>query len=158
VASIWLSHKDALEKFSAINGSGGYLLLEDDVAIASTFWTSKKDYLKGLPSDWEVVLLSPRYRYRRPEDASPEEQGKRLAKSPNGDAPVFLPQAAKKYIITGAHFCIFRNKMVVDKVLEKLKSSAQVCDVDNFYVVNFKTYGIRCSEIGTAGFSSDHNV
>lgn len=156
VASIWLSHKKALTKFLLNAKTDAFVLLEDDVVIFNEFWSHNSDLLSGLSADWEIVLLTPKYRYRKKIEIPESEVGKKYARPPNGRKPVFLPNAAKKYIITGAHFCIFRNSDVVKKVLKRMELTEEIYDVDKFYVLNFNSYGVQANHISSGGFGSDH--
>lgn len=161
VASIWLSHERALNRFLAVAEKGGktgaYILFEDDVKVLSpTYLQNPLPLPEGLSDDWEIILLSPRFRWKNKANIPPEDEGKYFTTPYEKEAWVNLNQARDKFIITGAHYVIFRDQAVVSKVLDRMKERS-LYDVDNFYVSDFRTYGVRLPEVTAGGFGSDHN-
>lgn len=156
VASIWLSHRDALSAAIAKGRDGASILLEDDVKIADNFWTETLKLPDGLPDDWEIIFLSPRYRVN-PNGPLKGHTGKKWLDAPSGDKPVLLKSLRGKYIMTGAHFVVFRNNQVIQKVLDKMSSTSELYDVDRFYLAEFNTYGIDNKKVGTGHLGSDHH-
>jgi hypothetical protein len=161
VASIWLSHQRALNRFLAVSEesekSGAYVLLEDDVNVLNPAYLKNPLPLPtGLSGDWEIILLSPRFRWNNKKKMPPEDKGKAFVTPFRIRTWINLKKARENFIITGAHYVIFRNRAVVSKVLDRMKERS-LHDVDGFYASNFKTYGIRLPEVTAGGFDSDHN-
>lgn len=161
VASIWLSHQRALNRFLSISEEstdhGAYVLLEDDVKVL------KPKYLKtplplprGLPDDWEILMLSPRFRWNNKDKVPPEDKRKYFVSPYKAGTWIDLKEARRDFVITGAHYVIFKSPSVVTNVLDHMKQTP-LRDVDTFYASSFKSYGIQLPEVTTGGFDSDHN-
>ncbi|WP_347331347.1 hypothetical protein [Marinimicrobium locisalis] len=162
VASIWLSHERALERFASLarqrsGHTGAYILFEDDVKVLDSACLQNPLPLPdGLPESWEIVLLTPRFRWKDKVNVPPEYEGKYFVVPYEEREWVNLNEARAQYIVTGAHYVIFRNGAVVEKVLAHMKDRS-LYDVDNFYVNDFDTFGVRLPEVTAGGFGSDHN-
>lgn len=152
---IWLSHRKALERALETEDAGAFILLEDDVKIQPEVWAPSLKLRANLRSDWEILLLSPRFREPR-EPGTPAAPNKWI-KAPYGKEAVLLKSARRKYVCSGAHFCVFRNKDVVRKVLSRMDECEQLYDVDLFYITQFRTYGVHDDRVSTAHYGSDHN-
>ncbi len=156
VASIWLSHKVAIENAIEAGQSGASILLEDDVRVADSFWSDELNLPDSLPEDWEIIFYSPRYRVNK-NGPLKDYKGKKWMDAPHGDKPVLLKKLRGTYIMTGAHFVVFKNRTVMGSVLDKMIATEEVYDVDRFYMAEFNTYGIDSKLIGTGPFGSDHD-
>ena len=159
VASIWLSHKAAIERLSehATSDDEVFVLLEDDVVINNEFWLEKLQLPAGLPPDWELLLLTPKYRWRDIEAAPEDERNRNYAKAPSGGKPTLLSKALKTYLVSGAHFVVFRNRKILRDVIAKMEATPELFDVDLFYARALKSYGVRNRHISSGGFGSDHD-
>jgi hypothetical protein len=158
VASIWLSHRAALQAASATRGDGAFVILEDDVQIAPEFWQTEFKP-RGVRRDWECLLISPRY--RQPGTSTDAQDGrspKRGAwvRAPYGGEPVLLRSARKEYVVTGAHFAVFRSRAVVGQVLDRMAKLERIYDVDLFYATRTVCYGIQDDRVWAGGLGSDH--
>ena len=153
---IWLSHRKALEAASRRDEEGAFILLEDDVLVRPDMWVTKLSLSVNLKSDWEILLLSPRYRNNLARVTNPEPSARKWIKAPLGSQPVLLRSIRSKFICSGAHFCVFRNKDVVHKVLALMTACDQLYDVDLFYLSRFITYGVYDERVTTAHYGSDH--
>ena len=153
---IWLSHRKALEAASGRDEEGAFILLEDDVRVRPDMWGAKLSLSVSLKSDWEILLLSPRYRKNLAQSNNSEPSGRKWIKAPLGDQPVLLRSIRSKFICSGAHFCVFRNKDVVHKVLALMAACDRLYDVDLFYISRFITYGVDDERVTTAHYGSDH--
>lgn len=152
VVSIWLSHRKLLETALQAPGDGAIVLLEDDVQIKDDFW-SRRIRLPRLPSNWQLAILSPRYR-RTPASTAPGES--KWVKAPFGRKPVQL-STQREFISTGAHFVIFRDRSVVRSVIEKMDAVSEMFDVDLLYHKRTVAYGLHDERISAGGFGSDHH-
>lgn len=151
VASIYQSHLTALQSVENRLGSGVFILLEDDCHIDPKVW--KQDFAISEISDWDIILLDPRYRSKKPQ----HPDAPKFAQQPFGNKPVLLRKIRKDYNCTGAHFCIFNGVQAVKKVIEKLKKLDEIRDIDNIYAFDFRTFGISTGLVRAGGFSSDHH-
>jgi hypothetical protein len=61
-----------------------------------------------------------------------------------------------KYVISGAHFVVFRNVDVIERILEKMNSLQEIYHVDYFYASEFLTFGIDDKNVMAGGFGSDN--
>ena len=156
VASIWLSHQKALNEALKQDNGGAFILLEDDVRIADDFWSDTLQVSESLPKDWDIIFFSPRYRVNK-NGPLKDYVGKKWLDAPTGKDPVLLRSLRGKYIMTGAHFVVFKNAAVIEKVLKKMAALPEIYDVDRFYLAEFNTYGIDNKKIGTGPFGSDHH-
>lgn len=156
IASIWLSHKKALETALKNSQGGASVILEDDVRIDSDFWGETLNLPQELPNDWDIVFFSPRYRVNR-NGPLKDYSGKKWLDAPTGSKPVLLKSLRGKYIMTGAHFVVFKNSDVIKAVLSKMAAISEIYDVDRFYLGEFNTYGVDSRKVGTGPFGSDHN-
>lgn len=152
---IWLSHRKALETALDAPDPGAFVLLEDDVSIDPKLWTSQLELGARPGSDWEIILLSPRY--RRPRNKVQKSEPNKWIKAPFGQKPILLREARREYVCTGAHFCIFRNKKIIEKVIKAMDDCTALYDVDLFYITQFNTYGLHDNRVTTAHYGSDHN-
>lgn len=153
---IWLSHRKALEAALGRDEEGAFILLEDDVCVRPDMWGTKLSLSVNLKSNWEILLLSPRYRYNSAQSTNSESSGRKWVRAPFGRQPVLLSSVRSKFICSGAHFCVFRNKDVVRKVLAMMTACDQLYDVDLFYISRFMTYGVHDNRVTTAHYGSDH--
>lgn len=153
---IWLSHRRALEAALEVEQPGAVILLEDDVSINTDLWSSELSLPAVLNSDWEILLLSPRYRLPRGSANSTQTRNKWI-KRPFGDQPILLSSARRKYVCSGAHFCVFRDQDVIRRTLTKMDACEALYDVDLFYITQLKTYGLEDARVATAHYGSDHH-
>ena len=156
VASIWLSHQKALKAALKNSNNGAIILLEDDVRVSDQFWSDKLQLPDNLPEDWEIIFFSPRYRVNK-NGPLKDYNGKKWLDAPHGTEPVLLRSLRGKYVMTGAHFVVFKDSQVIRKVLDRMALTNEVYDVDRFYLAEFNTYGIDNKKIGTGPFGSDHD-
>ena len=157
VLGIWRSHLNALRRGLDLIRNESLVLLQDDVRIDSGFLRNGLVLPTTPPDNWEIILLSPRYRARIPIiDSQPDSR--KWIRKPFGNKPVRLREAYRKYnyICNGAHFCIFRNMKVIENVVRTMDDTEFKTNFDLFCVLQFKTFGIHVDEVGTAGFGSDH--
>lgn len=150
VASIYLSHVKAIEQAAADCGDRPFAVLEDDVHIRSDFWSKTID---DLPPDWEVILVSPRFRARQPSDQDGER--KRFQRVLTLDKADRLAGYRDDYFITGAHFVIYRNAAVALAIHQRLEATG-IYDVDIFYVDAAATMGYASEAVKSGQFGSDH--
>jgi GR25 family glycosyltransferase involved in LPS biosynthesis len=153
---IWLSHRRALAAASERDEEGAFILLEDDVCVRPDIWGAKLSLSVNLKSDWEILLLSPRYRNNLTQSTKSEFSGRKWIKAPFGSQPVLLRSIRSSFVCSGAHFCVFRNRDVVHKVLAQMAACDQLYDVDLFYISRFFTYGVDDERVTTAHYGSDH--
>lgn len=158
-ASIWLSHRAALERALARPGDGAFLLLEDDVVFDPGVWT-RDPGLGALPEDWDIALVTPRFRARRPglRDWLARRTGmagvafarpqRRMRPEP---AARYLPD----YFVTGAHFTIFRDRGAVARVLAALDAAPGLSHVDTYYAELPGCWLITDPRIRAGRFGSD---
>jgi len=155
VASIWLSHLAVRRTFASSESPGNFLLLEDDVFIRNGLWGQSYIPCSGLPDEWDILLFSPRYRLRQADRSRTDAP--RFVDPPFGlEKPNFLPDVAKTHFCTGAHFCIIRDADAARRICARMKSAAQIYDVDQFYATENISYGVSSPFITAGGFGSDH--
>jgi len=142
VAGIWLAHRACLEKALETPREGAILLLEDDVRIAPNFWSERLILPTALPDDWEILLFNPKFKLDR-----------KTFVNPMLDDPIRL--RGFRHRPSGAHFCVFRDKDVLRKILARMDES-RITDVDLFYINRFRTYGFPTGAVRAGGFASDH--
>ncbi len=153
VAGIFMSHCRALE--DAINSGvdGKFALLEDDVRINKEFWDLDVEEIL-LETDFDILFLSPRYKAK-----IPNIDGKKpFVPTPFGLRLVDMTSALNDYIITGAHFLVFRDRATIENTLRKLRNCDELMDVDLFYLLNANCCGIHLDCVGTASLGSNHKV
>lgn len=155
VASIWLSHQKALEEALNHGGTDSFIILEDDVHIGQAYWKKAFTLPQSLPKNWDMILLSPKYRSRN-KDLEGQEKRKKFIRAPVGQSPVLMKGAMKEYICTGAHFFVFRSRLIIERILKKMKGTQKLYHVDRFYMRETKSYGIYFPEIWAGGLGSDH--
>jgi hypothetical protein len=63
-----------------------------------------------------------------------------------------------EYVVSGAHFVIFKNAAVVSRVIGAMEAALEVYHVDHFYVAEFSTFGIDVSGVAGSGFGSDNRT
>jgi GR25 family glycosyltransferase involved in LPS biosynthesis len=158
VASIFLSHKKSLEAMLKSEQDGIFILLEDDVKIDPKIFSSVSLIPDDLPKDWDVGLVSARFR-------------ESMLTGPNGEKPewpwrwvrdcfTFNAVSAKKMlksgVISGAHFCIFPNKKAVRKIFQKMESAPVIWDVDSWYTIENDCYVWNHPYVGQAHLGSNH--
>ena len=165
IASIFISHQNALNEAKLSISNGHFVLLEDDCHFsASAFESVLKP--SSLPHDWDIIMVSPRFRdiaeARTPrkrlniwQRLNPlrKSRWKRPIKS---SGYVRLSPLMSKYVISGAHFVVFRNVDVIDRILEKMNSLQEIYHVDYFYASEFLTFGIDAKNVMAGGFGSDN--
>jgi GR25 family glycosyltransferase involved in LPS biosynthesis len=150
-ASIFLSHKKTLESALDKVSSGSLLLLEDDVEISPSYWLNEIN-TEHLPEDWQILNVSLRYRQK--------EKTKELLLEKNYADQKFLRIADIKnyYIVTGAHFVLFRDIASIQHVLKKMNETSGIYNVDGFYYIeDINTYTTDHDLIDTKFFPSDHD-
>lgn len=158
VVSIWLSHRKALQTVLDTGGTSSFLILEDDVQIQPEIWGQTLSLRCDLPTDWEILLISPRFRIRNLDtEGKPIGWGWKWLKAPFGQKAVLLCEIPKEFVCTGAHFVIFRDLNTIRKVVNEMDACHQLFDVDLFYLLRFKTYGIEDERVGTRPLGSDHH-
>jgi hypothetical protein len=145
IASICLSHARALRRLVERMGDGHGVVLEDDVRIDPKMW-SRDDLLDALPDDWQIAMLTPRFRVRS------KTGPRRFERDPFGGAPVRLKTSG--YICTGAHFVVLRDRAAAEAAVERIEAGP-LHHVDHLYVHNFRTYGFVTPLISIAAFGSD---
>lgn len=150
VASIYQSHLNALRSAKDRLDTGVFVLLEDDCHIDPRVW--ERNIGISEITDWDIILLDPRYRSKKPQKPSEPK----FAKEPFGNDPVMLRRVRRDYNCTGAHFCIFNGIDAVKKVINVLENIEEIRDVDNIYAFEFRTFGISTGLVRAGGFSSDH--
>lgn len=161
VASIWISHKRALE--TILNGgvSHSAVILEDDLRLPEPqrFWAAndKLQLPNGLDDNWEILFLSPKYRYKNKDIAQKNGCETYFAPPPSEEMAVKFSEYQDIFIITGAHFVVFKNSEVIESVIKKMNETQYLFDVDEFYVKTFNTYGYSTASVTHGGFGSDHN-
>lgn len=149
VASIFLSHKRALQQALKNGVEGSFVLLEDDVKVDFSLWS--EEIVRYLPSvDFDVTFLTPRIKSRRGDNPQSSYFRK-------GDV-INLSEQIKKNYITGAHFLIFKNRKSIGKALDLMENCGELFDVDVFYIRNLKCCGYMIDSVGVAGLGSDHKV
>ena len=153
---IWLSHRMAIERALKIERDGVIVILEDDVKISPNFWTERLKLHKDLPSDWEIVLISPRHRRNLSATNAPGV-GPKWIRDPFAGAPTLLRSKRGQFVTTGAHFVVFRSKAIAGKVLAEMDACPELYDVDLFYLQGFQTYAIHNSLVSTESLGSDHD-
>lgn len=160
IASIWCSHMGVLERILSSheeNSDGAFLVLEDDVQINKEKYRKKKLIFDiAIPMDLEIALISPRFRWRDRSKAPDSQKESYFAEPPKAMDWLSLPELYNDFIITGAHYVVFRNLKVVRSVLSKMRSTP-IYDVDNFYASEFCSYALVDDSVGAGGFGSDHN-
>jgi hypothetical protein len=165
VSSIFLSHKKALGEARRRMTSGAFVLLEDDCRFPPSIWHSDLG-LSRLPSSWEILMVSPRFRTIA-EATGPKKRRsfwqrlnprrESIWKRPIRDAgPVPLGPLRAEYVVSGAHFVLFKNAAVVSRVIGAMEAALEVYHVDHFYVAEFSTFGIDVSGVAGSGFGSDN--
>lgn len=148
VASIFMSHKRALENALESEVDSGFILLEDDVQINEGFWDF--DISRYFPrEDFDIAFLSPRVKLRK-------DKSKRVVYE-KGEVVDLSSEIKTKYI-TGAHFLIFKNRASIEKVLKMMSECPEVYDVDVFYVRTMSCCGFFTPDIRVANLGSDHKV
>lgn len=150
VLGIWRSHQKALQRGRENLREGALVLLQDDVWIDEELFRSGIRLPQTLPEDWEVVLVTPRYRLRKPDG------GPKWRRKPFGYKPVSLRSAYKTYIVNGAHFCVFRNRAAVDTVLSAIEKAEFRTNFDRFLALNFRTYGVHLDVVKAGHLGSDN--
>ena len=151
VAGIFLSHLRVLEEAVSAGIKGGIAVLEDDVRIDPAFWRMELSEILP-PFDHDILFLSPRYRLKQK-----DEKGNSIfVTAPFGPGFVDLAEAMKSHIVTGAHFLIFPSPDAVRKAIVKMKACKELVDVDLFFILNLRCFGIHLDAVGTAPLGSDH--
>ncbi|MDR6955859.1 GR25 family glycosyltransferase involved in LPS biosynthesis [Ancylobacter sp. 3268] len=155
VLSIWKSHRKALTRGLDQLAEGGLIVLEDDIKISRDFFGETLALPASLPDDWEVILYNARFRKH-----SVVSNGVRMKqpweKNAFRGAPAYLPEIKKTYICNGAHFCVFRDKATIAKIVETMDAIPQKYHIDSFYGHAFQTYALHSRAIGFADFESDN--
>ena len=155
VASIWLSHEKALRTALTCEDDGLFIVLEDDIQLSPKLWDRPAPVPDDMPSDWEMIIVSPRYRVRPVNPRSVEAP--RWLDKPFGKALVSAPNASRDVIVTGAHFCVFRDKAAITSVLEKMDTAPEIDDVDIWFLANAGCYTWHNDYVGTKGaLGSNH--
>jgi GR25 family glycosyltransferase involved in LPS biosynthesis len=155
VASIFLSHKRALNEALKSAGTGSIIILEDDVMISPKVYGQLQDDVFAFPDDGEVLMLSVRYRNK---PITKEEIERRFLDRPFMYETVSAKSARVQYIATGAHFYIVRNRDVVVNILEKMDAVPYIEDVDIWMMENTSCYFAHCDYVGTkSSLGSNHN-
>ncbi len=165
IASIFLSHRKALEQAHNSALSGGFVLLEDDCQFTTSAFNRALKF-KNPPDDWDIIMVSPRFRDRA-EAAMPRKKltlrdrlnpfRKSRWKRPLKRAGyVKLSLLMDQFVVSGAHFVIFKDKTTIAKVLDKMHKLEGLYHVDYFYAGTFNTYGIDVKGVMAGGFGSDN--
>lgn len=164
IASIFLSHRKAIESALVKPGDGAAAIIEDDCHFSSDIW--RKDLLDGLPPGWQLVLLNPRFRKQGSPDKQPRlplwarlspfrERYWRHPLRP-GEARLtgtLLPE----YVISGAHFLVFRNDDALRTALRLMDSARTLYHVDHFFCKEMPgCYAMACEGLRASGFGSDN--
>ncbi|MGD9921501.1 MAG: hypothetical protein AB7V13_08645 [Pseudorhodoplanes sp.] len=165
VSSIWDSHRRAMESLLACD-TKYRIVLEDDLNILeehvdipldagqtkSDFWNDFLNYLETLDFDWDMILVSPRY---RPKDTI--SSGKLVfVPPPDGSGPNDLMRIRSTHLITGAHFCVYRGEGALLRALDELKKAPIIYDVDRFLVDRVRAFGVSVHGVFGGAFGSDH--
>jgi hypothetical protein len=153
----FLSHRKALLRAFDLARDGCIVLVEDDVIIKPQFFVTPLQLPASLPDNWEIVLFTPRYRERLPPDASGKSPKTPWLKKPFGDAPVCIRDLYPRYLCSGAHFCLFRNRETIAQIVEAMDTLGAMHEIDHFYHLERTCYGLHSDFITTAPFTSDHN-
>lgn len=142
VASIFLSHKKALEAALSHKEDGVFLVVEDDVRF--DFSSKPSPILPcNLPQCWEVAMVSPRFK------THVEGNDWRTVPTPLEFSAIAAAEFAKSHKVTGAHFCLFKNKEAVSKVLYKMHNPDVVYDIDYWYQEQTLCYLWHDDRVGT---------
>lgn len=165
IAAIFHSHRRAIESARAATGAGCALILEDDCQLSRSVWQQDID-LSHQAGDWRMILISPRFRKIGSPDHRPRLSGlQRL--NPLRDAywqkPLQPYQARaaqallQDYVISGAHFVVFRNREALDLVLGIMDRTEQLYHVDHFYCAEIPgCYALALPQVRTCGLGSDN--
>lgn len=153
---IWLSHMRALENAMEHGEPGAIIVLEDDVRIRPDLWATRLSLSAKVAGPWDIIFLSPRYRQNTNGKTMSHSKVRKWVKVPFGTQPVLLQSIRSSFVCTGAHFCIFHDLDTVRKVVSLMKECPQLCDVDLFYLSQFRTYGLDDPRISTAALGTDH--
>lgn len=148
VASIFMSHKKALENALESGVESEFVLLEDDVQINKGFWDVDID--RYFPKEgFDIVFLSPRVKLRK-------DKSKRVVYDKS--EVIDLSTEIRTKYITGAHFLIFKNRSVIEKALKMMSECQEIYDVDVFYIRAMSCCGIFTPDVRVASLGSDHTV
>lgn len=155
VASIFLSHRRALETATTIDGAGYIIVLEDDVMISQKFYSTKLSELGRLPNNWEMLLISVRYRAKQ---EMRDQAGNSLwLNKPFGHWFVWADDVSNAFIATGTHFCVFRSRQVAESIVRRMDSTPEIEDVDAWYMKNTNCYFWHSDYVGTlSSLGSNH--
>lgn len=155
VLSIWKSHRKALTRGFDQLAEGGLIVLEDDIKISKGFFRETLALPASLPDDWEIILYNARFR-KHSIVSNGVRQKQRWERNAFRSAPAYLPQIKKTYICNGAHFCVFRDKATIAKVIETMDAVPQKYHIDSFFGHAFRTYALYSRSIGFVDFESDN--
>ena len=162
VASIFLSHRNALAELLEVQDDGLFVVLEDDVNIDPILFELGLDIPDNVPADWEMALISVRYKKKKmlvdPETGAPTSDWEwEWVHNPLGSHAAGAKDVRKRLTVTGTHFCLFNGKASITKILDKMRNAKYVYDVDGWYMDNSRCYLWDEPRIGTANFGSDHD-
>ncbi len=154
VASIFLSHQRSLLTALSADNDGLSIVMEDDLQIDPALFRLSSTDLSPLPSDWDVVLVSVRYRER------PREPGQPVTwlQHPYGPGLVSARRVTPDIIVTGAHFCIFQNRAAIARILTKMGKVTEIEDLDIWYIKNTNCFYLHSDLVGTKpSLGSNHH-
>ncbi|MBS7541563.1 hypothetical protein [Ancylobacter oerskovii] len=155
--SIWKSHRKALAHGLERLADGGLIVIEDDIAINRDFFRDTLSLPASLPGDWEILLFNTRFR-KRSIVSNGIKIRQRWEKNAFRAAPAYLPAIKKTYICNGAHFCVFRDRGTIEKIIGAMDAAPAKCHIDSFFGHNFRTYALHSRSIGFADFESDNRL
>ena len=141
VAAIFRSHQKAIEAALAYDDTGHAVVLEDDCHFSHSIW--KRDIgLNKLPDDWQLVLVSPRFRKINPppkwsrlsfwQKANPFREKYWLQPLADGEARRSR-ELTKSYVITGTHFLIYRDHAALRTAQALMANCKALDNVDQFF-------------------------
>lgn len=165
IASIFLSHRKAVGSAIEQVKDGLSIVIEDDCHFPKRLW--KEDLgLEGLPEDWLLAVISPRFRRlgipdRRPrltfwQRLNPFRE-RYWQKPLQEKAAKSTRDLAQDFIITGAHFLVFRNRWALETAIERMDAVEALYHVDHFFGEEMPgCYAVECRSIHAFGFGSDN--
>ncbi len=164
VASVFLSHIRTLEAFLTEPEDGLFVLLEDDVHFTPDF-LAKGVLALDMPEAWDVMMVSPRFRWRDPERSGLFGLGiyhklRRILRG-NFTRPIAnkgvvrLQDWTDRFHVSGSHFTVFRSRDAVQRILDHMRAVPEIYYIDNYYVKDCDALGVDSPEVWAGSYGSD---
>jgi hypothetical protein len=127
------------------------ILLEDDVIIKKEIFDRDVLLPRDMPANWDICLLSPRFKRLRTESSKIE-----WIASPFGTDPALVSRVDSDIQVTGAHFCVFNGLAAVERTLNQMQGAPEWYDVDLWYMSEMRCCVWNTDLVGTAPLGSNH--